>query len=141
VLVLLEAVALVAIIMLFFYVVKLERERAELARRCEEKIAEARRDAVSKSSVVRLGRVGEQLAPLLVDVSEDLRDYRFLGSPVDFIVFKGLYRGEPEEIIFLEVKTGKTTRLSERERMVKRLVEECRVRFQTINVRDKLSNS
>ncbi|NPA77145.1 MAG: Holliday junction resolvase [Candidatus Diapherotrites archaeon] len=137
----LEAVALVAIIMLFFYVVKLERERAELARRCEEKIAEARRDAVSKSSVVRLGRVGEQLAPLLVDVSEDLRDYRFLGSPVDFIVFKGLYRGEPEEIIFLEVKTGKTTRLSERERMVKRLVEECRVRFQTINVRDKLSNS
>jgi len=36
----------------------------------------------------------------------NLKDIRFLGSPVDFIVFKGLYDGNPEEIIFVEVESG-----------------------------------
>jgi len=36
-------------------------------------------------------------------------DARFLGSPVDFVVFNGLSGDSPEEVVFLEVKTGKAS--------------------------------
>lgn len=61
------------------------------------------------------------------DFPYDPGDSRFLGSPVDFVVFAGLREGdEVEEIVFVEVKTGKS-RLSRREQSVRRAVEEGRV--------------
>ena len=78
-----------------------------------------------------LGRIAEQLVPFTMakDLGVDLRDLRFLGSPVDYIVFKGLHRGEVEEILFVEVKAGKRRRLTDNERAVKRAVESGRIRW------------
>ncbi|MEB3757902.1 MAG: hypothetical protein GSR76_03510 [Desulfurococcales archaeon] len=94
----------------------------------EERI---RRDAIERSRNVVLGRVAEQLAPLdfAVRLGINPKDARFIGSPIDYIVFKGLYDGSPEEILFVEVKTGSNAKLSKREREVKKLVDECRVRW------------
>ena len=42
------------------------------------------------------------------DFRYDPGDSRFLGSPVDFVVFAGLWEAdEVEQIVFVEVKTGK----------------------------------
>jgi len=78
-----------------------------------------------------LGRIAEQLAPFTMarDLGVDPRDLRFLGSPVDYIVFKGLHKGEVEEILFVEVKAGKRRRLTENERAVKRAVESGRIKW------------
>ncbi len=94
----------------------------------EERI---RRDAIERSRNVVLGRVAEQLAPLdfAVRLGINPKDARFIGSPIDYIVFKGLYDGSPEEILFVEVKAGSNAKLSKREREVKKLVDECRVRW------------
>ncbi len=94
----------------------------------EERI---RRDAIERSRNVVLGRVAEQLAPLdfTVRLGINPKDARFIGSPIDYIVFKGLYDGSPEEILFVEVKAGSNAKLSKREREVKKLVDECRVRW------------
>lgn len=112
---------------------ELEAKIEEARRECEARIEAARREAIEKSKAVVLGKVSEQLAPYLPGFKYNPKDVRFIGSPVDFIVFDGLDEGNPREVVFLEVKTGKS-RLSERERAVKKLVEEKKVRWETITV-------
>ena len=81
-----------------------------------------RDDAIKKSRAVLGGQFTEQIAPYLPGFKHDPTEARFIGSPVDFVVFKGIAEGEPSEIVFVEVKTGKA-KLSERERKLKEVVE------------------
>src|SRR5512147_1699429 len=74
-----------------------------------------RRTAIQQSQVTIAGRVHEQLLPYLPGFPYNPKDARFLGSPVDFVIFDGLDAGRLERIVFLEVKTGAAT-LSGRER-------------------------
>jgi predicted Holliday junction resolvase-like endonuclease len=94
----------------------------------EERI---RRDALERSTSVVMGKVAEQLAPLdfAVKLGINPKDARFIGSPIDYIVFKGLYDGSPEEILFVEVKSSRNAKLTKREKDVRKLIEECRVRW------------
>ncbi|HQJ18853.1 MAG TPA: Holliday junction resolvase-like protein [Methanolinea sp.] len=107
------------------------RERAELL--CREWVAaqetRIRRDAVERSEAVVRGRVTEHLIPFFPSFPYNPRDARFLGSPVDFVVFSGLSAGSLDEIVFVEVKSGKSASLSSRERMVRACVEEGKVRY------------
>jgi predicted Holliday junction resolvase-like endonuclease len=102
--------------------------------------ARIRRDAVQRSLAVTLGRVGEELAPLLIFKSYGIepKDLRHIGTPVDYIAFKGLSEGRVDEIVFIEVKTGKSTRLSGVEKEVEKAVEEGKVRFLVVNVKEEL---
>ena len=85
-----------------------------------------RGDAVRRSRSVVAGKAVEQMAPFLPGFDYDPRDVRFLGSPVDLVVFDGLGRGQLEAVVFVEVKTGTGT-LSDRERSVREAVREGRV--------------
>ncbi len=88
-----------------------------------------RKDAVERSRAVLGGKFSEQLAPYLPDFKYDPTEVRFIGSPVDFIVFKGIGTKGPEEIIFVEVKTGKSS-LSENEMKLKEIVENKKIRWE-----------
>src|SRR5258706_12753054 len=68
--------------------------------------AAIREDAVQRSLAVTAGKVHEQLVPYLPEFGFNPKDARFLGSPVDLIVFDGLADGELRRVVFLEVKTG-----------------------------------
>lgn len=87
-----------------------------------------RKDAVRRSAAVTTGKVVEQLAPYLPGFPFNPRDARFLGSPVDFVVFDGLDGGDVRRVVFLEVKTG-VSQLSPRERRIREAVEAGRVAF------------
>lgn len=88
-----------------------------------------RKDAVKRSKAVINGQVAEQIAPFLPDFPANPSDARFIGKPVDFIVFSGLSENEKiDEILFVEVKTGKSL-LSEREKEVKKAIEQRKVRY------------
>jgi len=102
----------------------------------QEKEREIREDAIRRSVSTILGRIGEHIAPLVAayELGADPRDFRYIGSPIDYIVFKGLSRGEPEEIVFVEVKTGKSAQLTERERSIRRLVEQGKVSWRTVSL-------
>ena len=80
-----------------------------------------------KSSEVRLGRIGEQLAPFTNGWPWDSNHFRFLGSPVDGVQFTD------DEILFVEIKTGKS-RLSKYQAVCKDLVEKGKVRFVTFRM-------
>lgn len=94
---------------------------------CDKK--KLRKDAVKRSKAVINGQVAEQIAPFLPDFPANPSDARFIGKPVDFIVFSGLSENEKiDEILFVEVKTGKSL-LSEREKEVKKAIEQRKVRY------------
>lgn len=94
---------------------------------CDKK--KLRKDAVKRSKAVINGQIAEQIAPFLPDFPANPSDARFIGKPVDFIVFSGLSENEKiDEILFVEVKTGKSL-LSEREKEVKKAIEQRKVRY------------
>jgi predicted Holliday junction resolvase-like endonuclease len=84
---------------------------------------------LKQSRAVLGGLVSEQLAPLLPGFPYDPGDCRFVGKPVDFIVFRGMNRKEISEIIFLEVKSGSARALSDQEKKVRNAVLAGRVRW------------
>ena len=85
-----------------------------------------RQDAVQRSQAVTVGKVSEQLLPYLPGFRFNPKDARFLGSPVDLVVFDGLAEGDLRGIWFLEVKTGNAV-LSARERQIRDAILEKRV--------------
>jgi predicted Holliday junction resolvase-like endonuclease len=87
-----------------------------------------RKDAIQRSLAVTAGKVYEQLVPYLPNFPFNPKDVRFLGSPVDFVVFDGLSDGHITRIVFVEVKTG-DAQLSGRERLVRDAVQEPRVEW------------
>src|SRR5882672_8966507 len=84
--------------------------------------AKIREDAVQRSLAVTAGKVHEQLVPYLPEFGFNPKDARFLGSPVDLVVFDGLAAGAVRRVVFLEVKTGGAP-LTARERQVRTVIE------------------
>ena len=103
----------------------------------------ARRDALARSRNVVSGKVQEHLVPFFPEFLElfNPRDARFLGSPIDFVVFAGLDEGEEcRDVVLVEVKTGKSP-LSKRERQVRDAVEAGRVSYKLIRIAPRAEDS
>ena len=100
----------------------------------EKKIRE---DAIQKSINTLLGKIGDEFSPVLLanKYGINLKDFRHLGTPVDFVAFKGLSDGSSEvEVLFLEIKSGKSSGLVGRERMVRDAVKSKRVSYEVVNL-------
>lgn len=94
-----------------------------------------RRDAVLRSQAATVGKVSEQLVPYFPQFPWNPKDARFLGSPLDLIVFDGLTEGCVQRIVFVEVKTGSSF-LSPRERLVRDAVLQRRVEWREMQLPD-----
>ncbi|WP_048052528.1 Holliday junction resolvase-like protein [Saccharolobus islandicus] len=98
-----------------------------------------RKDAIARSVNTLLGRIGEEFAPLLLADKYQVnpKDFRHLGSPVDYIAFKGLSDDNVHpEVIFIEVKSGKSSSLTERERKVRDAIRNGKVRYEVVSLND-----
>jgi predicted Holliday junction resolvase-like endonuclease len=93
-----------------------------------------REDAVQRSQAVTAGKVHEQLIPYLPAFPYNPKDVRFLGSPVDLVVFDGLAEGRVRRVVFLEVKTG-SAGLTARERCVRNVIRAREVEWAEVRVR------
>lgn len=141
-----ESIALIAIIVviailsifLTYYLTKLRfetrfRQWQEIEkRRWETEIEKARKAAITQSRAVLGGKFVEQLAPYLPEFKYDPTEARFIGSPIDLIVFPGLATGDPKEIVIIEVKTGKSSNLTPEQRRIRQLIEDGMVRWELI---------
>tara|TARA_Y100000310_G_C20061261_1_gene525084 strand:+ start:21 stop:467 length:447 start_codon:yes stop_codon:yes gene_type:complete len=99
----------------------------------EGEIPNHRRDAVVRSKSVLTGHFSEQLAPYLPEFKFNPNDCKFLGKPIDFIVFKENIPGEISEVVFVEVKSGKS-KLSSKEKKLKEVIEKGKVRWEEYRV-------
>ncbi len=93
-----------------------------------------RTDAIRRSESVTRGKITEHLVPFFPLFPYDPRDARFLGSPVDLIIFDGLSEGTIREIVFAEIKTSRNPSLSRREREVRECIGERRVSYTMLQV-------
>ena len=91
------------------------------------------KDRLKQSRAVLGGLVSEQIAPLLPDFPFDPGDCRFIGKPVDFIVFKGMNEQAISEVIFLEVKSGVTKSLNNQEKRLRDVIQAGKVRWAQFN--------
>lgn len=96
-----------------------------------------RDDAIQKSINTLLGKIGEEFSPVLLAsrFGVNLKDFRHLGTPVDFVAFRGLSDDiEDVEVLFLEIKSGKSSGLVSRERRIRDAVSAKRVRYEVVNI-------
>jgi predicted Holliday junction resolvase-like endonuclease len=121
-----EQVGILFLVLFVVAIMQIERWKQDH----EQKI---RLDAIQRSSAVTRGKVTEHIVPYLPGFNIDPKDIRFLGTPIDLIAFKGLNDSAEEvEIVFIEVKTGRSV-LSAREKAVKKAVEEKKVSWRVFN--------
>ena len=118
-----------------------ERARNDLERWKLECTNEIRKDSVNRSRSTLKGRISEQMAPLLPEFPFSPADARFIGNPIDFVVFDGYTKAKDEKgdaisVVLVEVKKGKG-KLSREETLIKRAVEEGRVSWRTIFLKDE----
>lgn len=106
---------------------------ASLDRWRVETEVDIRADAIRRSSAVVSGKVSEHLAPYMDGFPFNPKDARFLGTPIDFLVFDGMSEDDVREVVFLEVKTGGSS-LTTRERRVRDAVLEGRVSWKEFRV-------
>jgi predicted Holliday junction resolvase-like endonuclease len=108
-----------------------KQEHAEWETHKIEEIVKARLKA---SRAVLGGLVSEQMAPLLPGFPFDPGDCRFIGKPVDFLVFSGMNERNISEVIFLEIKSGASKTLNDQEKKLRDAVQAGRVRWAQFDI-------
>jgi len=84
-----------------------------------------------KSQSVKYGKLTEQWIPFSNDFPFDSASFRFLGNPIDGIAFN------EDSVVFCEFKTN-TSSLSEKQKKIKKLVEQKKVSWLELHLRDLL---
>ena len=107
-------------------------------KRWESKVEEIREDAIKRSRAVLGGQFSEQLAPYLPDFPYSPTECRFIGKPIDFIVFKGMDEKDITEVKFVEVKSGKS-KLSQHEAKLKDAIKEKKVSWEEYRIPEDIT--
>jgi predicted Holliday junction resolvase-like endonuclease len=86
------------------------------------------------------GVFSEQVAPFLPNFPKDLKasEARFIGKPIDFLIFKGMDEQNITEIVFVEVKSGKS-QLNTNERKLRDAIREKRVSWYEYRVQEGIA--
>jgi predicted Holliday junction resolvase-like endonuclease len=104
----------------------------------EEQLPEIREDAIKRSRAVLGGQFSEQLAPYLPDFPYSPTECRFVGKPIDFIVFKGMDEKEITEVKFVEVKSGKAS-MSTHERKLRDVIKDKKVTWEEYRIPEEIT--
>ena len=104
----------------------------------EEQIPDIKKDSIERSRASLGGQFSEQLAPYLPNFKYKPTECKFLGKPVDLLVFEGLDGKEVTEIVFLEVKSG-GSELNGVQRKIREAVKAGRVRWDEYRIPKELT--
>lgn len=129
-------IALVAVFIAFYIGAKVGASRKH--REWELALPDYRKDAIMKSRAVLGGHFSENLAPFLPDFPYKPNECTFVGKPIDFLVFKGSDDKQIDEVVFVEVKSGKA-RLSPHEKNLKETIEKKRVKWEEYRIPEELT--
>ena len=106
----------------------------------QQALLDAQERSVNTSRAVLKGKMAEQFAPILPEFRYLPSDAKFLGDPVDYVVFDGYtdFRdgdgtAEDIEVILLDIKSG-GARLSKGQQAIAQAVQAGRVRFETLRI-------
>ena len=104
----------------------------------KDRLPEIREEAISRSRSVLAGQFSEQLAPYLPDFPFKPTEARFIGKPVDFLVFRGMDEKNIDEVVFVEVKSGKAT-LNPQEKNLKNIIQDKKIHWYEYRIPEDLT--
>lgn len=117
-----------------------ERTIQQLQLAHQEEIQRAVKKSLTTSRATIKGRVAEQFAPLLPGFEYLPSDAKFLGDPVDYVIFDGYtdwrdgnLPSAAIEVILMDIKSGQA-RLSQGQLAIAEAVQQGRVRFETLRI-------
>ena len=110
--------------------VKFEQRIKDWAEKREKTIRE---DAISRSARSLSGKSLEKLVPFLERFPYDPHDVRWLGDPIDLVIFDGKSEDKVKQVVFCEVKSGES-RLTDVQKEVKDAIEKKRVKWDEFRV-------
>ena len=88
----------------------------------QENIGKIRRDIADKQRTGIKGKLTEVFAPFLPGFKYKASEAKFLGDPIDYIIFDGLDDRKIKGLRFVEVKTNKSG-LKDVQKQIKELIE------------------
>jgi predicted Holliday junction resolvase-like endonuclease len=115
------------------------RLKPEFERWIAENEQRIREETLERSRAVLKGKIAEQIAAVLPEFPYNPADARFIGNPVDYVVFNGYTevkdegKETPIEVILLDVKSGEGV-LTREQKLIKQAIEEGKVRWCTLKL-------
>lgn len=122
--------------------IKAEYERyiSELELEHQQQLVQAQKRSVNTSRAVLKGKMAEQLAPILPEFNYLPSDAKFLGDPVDYVVFDGYTdfrdgegRAEDIRVVLIDIKSG-GARLTKGQQAIAQAIQNGQVHFETVRI-------
>jgi predicted Holliday junction resolvase-like endonuclease len=102
----------------------------------QQSLKDAKNRSLDGSRAVIKGKIAEQLAPILPNFKYLPSDARFIGDPIDYVIFNGYTNLKDNngsendlEVVILDVKTGQA-KLSQLQQSIAKAINAGRVRFE-----------
>lgn len=95
-----------------------------------------RKDAVMRGARTLSGKTLEKLVPFLRNFDHDPHDIRWIGDPIDLIIFDGYSKNNRKEIdgiTFVEVKSSNSD-LSSSQRKIKDVVQRKKIKWEEFRI-------
>ena len=115
------------------YITQLEVEH-------QQALSSAKKRSVNTSRAVLKGKMAEQMAPIMPEFQYLPSDAKFLGDPIDYVVFDGYSNfrdgdgaAEDIEVVLIDIKSG-GARLTKGQQAISQAIQAGRVRFETIRI-------
>jgi predicted Holliday junction resolvase-like endonuclease len=113
--------AALAFVLIVWLTYKLASLRANL--KWQKNLVSLRKSIADQQRAGIKGKVSETFAPFLEGFPFKPSECKFLGDPIDYVVFEGLDERDIKGIHFLDVKSG-GARLSKHQKQIKDLIDE-----------------
>jgi len=108
-------------------------------KRWEENLPDIIKQRIKQSRAVLGGQFSEQLAPYLPDFPYSPTECKFIGKPIDFVVFKGLDKDNITEVKFVEVKSGKSKVTKPREVTLRDAINKKKVKWEEYRIPEDIT--
>lgn len=114
------ALAIVAFLLAVWLTYKLASLRTDL--KWQKNLVHLRKEIADQQRAGIKGKVSETFAPFLEGFPFKPSECKFLGDPIDYVVFEGLDERDVKGIHFVEVKQG-TSQLSKHQKQIRDLLD------------------
>lgn len=119
--ILLGIIILLLAAVFFVYRRGVENGRQQMELLWQQNLVKLRGDIADKQRVTIKGKVAEAFAPFLGDFPFKPSECKFIGDPIDYVVFEGLDERNITGVHFVEVKSGSSS-LSKHQKQIKDLI-------------------
>lgn len=119
---------------------QLTEQQAQFKITLGNEIKQAQKRSNNTQRNVIKGQMAERFVPFMNGFSYNPSDCRFLGEPIDYVIFHNLHQCADGEVgidkvvvVFLEVKTGKA-KLNKRQEILKQAILNGQIKFETLRI-------